>query len=65
LKLCGLWYCRKHKSQGSLKPNKIPAAELRRLKALSPKKERDQNEIISVFHAVLDELLALRGIKKE
>jgi hypothetical protein len=41
----------------------MPKAELLRLAALSSSDGRDRLEIFVSFHTVLNELLALRGIK--
>jgi hypothetical protein len=59
----GRWYCHRHKPKDKPKLKLIPKADLLRLAALSPSNGKDRLEVFVSFHAVLNELLALRGIK--
>lgn len=57
------WYCWRHRPKDKPKLKLMPKAELLRLAALSSSDGRDRLEIFVSFHTVLNELLALRGIK--
>lgn len=59
------WYCWRHRPKNNPKPKQISRTELLRLAALSPSVGKDRLEIFVSFHTVLNELLALRGIKYE